>query len=117
MSYHENRKRARITDKTPSLTDQSQARETDINVIIPRFLKTGIAPGGAQPISGDFTHLPIDLRGFIEAARSMDKHRAELPKELRELPTEELLGLTNEQLQNKLSPPAPPPEPPKEVTK
>lgn len=117
MHYQTNRLRARTINNDPSLTDQSQAQETDINVIVGRYGVTGRVPGApGQPMSGDFTELPTNLRDMIEMSRSMKAKRAELPKQLAELPIEELLALTPEAIQQKLTPPpAPtPPEPPKE---
>lgn len=43
----------------PSLTDQSQAAECDVNTIMDRFLKTGVLPGvDAERLYGDFTSVP-----------------------------------------------------------
>lgn len=109
MSYAINKARARTVTTKPSLTDQSQARETDINVIVGRFLKTGTAPGGKPPIYGDFTQLDGDLREMIERARTLHKERAKLPKELQNLPIEELLALSPDKLKDILTPPAPSP--------
>lgn len=112
MGYAENKARARTHNTDPSLTDQSQARETDINVIVGRYGISGQLPqGGSQPMYGDFSKLPTELRDFIELGRTLDQRRAELPAELRDLPTDELLALTPEQLTNKLTPPAPTPAP------
>lgn len=96
----------------PSLTDQSQARDTDINVIVGRYLKTGAAPGApVAPINGDFTELPQDLRGFIETSRTIHKHRHQLPEKLRNMPVDELMRLTPDALANILKPPADTPAP------
>lgn len=112
MGYAENKANARTVNTEPSLTDQSQARETDINVIVGRYGISGQLPqGGSQPMYGDFSRLPTELRDFIEMGRTLDQRRAELPAELRDLPTDELLALTPEQLTNKLTPPADPPAP------
>lgn len=109
MSYAHNKLAARTRTTQPTLTDQSQARETDINVIVGRFLRTGQAPGGQPPIYGDFTHLDGDLRDMIERARTLHKERAKLPKELQKLPIEELLALPPDKLADILKPPAPTP--------
>lgn len=43
----------------PSLTDQSQQRECDINEIVNRMIKTGVQPGLAgSGIYGDFSSVP-----------------------------------------------------------
>jgi len=104
--YYENRKRARTVNNSPTLTEQSMARDTDINVIVAKFRITGRVPGAQQqPMGGDFTALPTDLRGFIDAARDLRNHRMRLPKELANIPTEELLRLTTAELKAKLNPP------------
>lgn len=96
----------------PSLTDQSQAKDTDINIIVNRFLKTGTAPGApVAPIHGDFTELPQDLRAFIETSRTIHKHRNRLPEQLRNMPVDELMRLTPDALARILAPPATPPAP------
>lgn len=119
MFYEKNRLRARTNSTQPTMTDQSQARETDINVIVQRFTVTGRVPGpSTQPIAGvDFTKMPEDFRGFIHKARTLEENRRKLPKELRDMPIGELMALTPEQLTAKLTPPAPSPEPPKEPEK
>lgn len=51
-------------NREKSLTQQSDARDTDINVIAPMFLKGLQVPGTAQqPLFGDFRNAPT----FIEA--------------------------------------------------
>lgn len=109
--YAKNRLRARTVNTEPSLTEQSMAKDTDINIIVQKFRTTGRVPGSdTEPMSGDFTELPEDLRGFIECAKSMMDHRAKLPLELRHLPTDQLLNLQPDQLQNILTPPATKPD-------
>lgn len=108
--YYENRLRARTVNNQPSLTEQSMAKDTDINIIVQKFRTTGRVPGSdTEPMSGDFTEMPEDLRGFIECAKSMMDHRAKLPLQLRHLATNQLLNLTPQQLTNILTPPAPKP--------
>jgi len=89
----------------PTLTDQSQAGQTDINIIVTQFLKTGQAPQGAQPIYADFTQLPEDLRGFIEMGRSINQLQRQLPQQLQGVPLVQLLNMTNEQIGAILKPP------------
>lgn len=108
MYYQLNKLNSRTVTKSPTLTDQSQARETDINVIVRRMGISGQAPRAAgKPMYGDFTQFPQDLRDFIETARGIETHRRKLPEALRDLSTEEILALTPEQLTNKLTPPQP----------
>lgn len=114
MSYAINRLRARTENNQPTMTDQSQAKETDINVIVGNMLKMQAEPMHPTPdMGGDYSEFPTDLRGMIEAARSMEKHRRQLPKELRNKPVAELLAMTQEQLAHILAPP----EEPKQETK
>lgn len=110
-NYHRNKEKAKSRNTEPSLTDQSAARDTDINVIVKSFLVHGQAPGRMEaPIQdADFTNMPTDLRGMIEEGRELHSRLAKLPPELRDIPVTELLALTPEQLKNKLTPPAPPP--------
>lgn len=112
MSYAQNKLNAVFKNTEPSATDQSQARETDINVIVSRYIGKGtVNANPAQPMYIDTTNLPTDLRGFIEGAAQLEKARKNLPEQLRNMPTEEILTLTTDQLTNILSPPAPPPAP------
>lgn len=109
--YQRNKARAIYRNTEPTMTDQAGAKETDINVIVGRFMVSNQLPTtGQEPIYGDFTNLPEDLRGFIETAQSLAEKRAELPEALRDMPIEELLALTPEELTNKLTPPAPTPD-------
>lgn len=111
-NYYRNRERANFKSTKPSLTDQSQAAGTDINVIVNQFLKTGQVRGPATPpMYGDFTSLPGDLRGMIETSRKVKELRHKLPKQLQEMPVEELLALQPNELKNILQPPAEPPAP------
>lgn len=121
MRTHEAlRTAARTINTDPTLTDQSQAKETDINVIVGRYGIGNTMPGhNKQGIYGDFTNLPTDLRGYIDTARELEKIRGRLPPQLRDKPTEELMALKPEDIKKILTPeptPAPTPapqEPPK----
>lgn len=109
MYYERNKAKSRTTTTKPTLTDQSQAKETDRNVIVNRFMKTGQVPPGRTGFYADMSHLPTDLKGFLDRARSIPNLKAKLPKALESLTLNELLALTPEQLREKLTPPAPPP--------
>jgi len=64
------------------------ARDTDLNIIVEKFKITGRVPSAQQqPIAGDFTNLPDDLRGFIETAKSIKDCRAKLPRNCGKCPS------------------------------
>lgn len=106
--YHENAKRAVYRSTSPSLTEQSLARETDINVIIGRFAVSGTVPSAPRPpMYGDTSQLPTDLRGLIEMGKSLNRLKRSLPEQLREKSVKELFELTPQQLQTILTPPPP----------
>lgn len=109
--YYQNRKRARTFNTDPTMTDQSQAQNTDINIIINRLRDVGTPPprNFAVPMSGDFTGLPKDLRSLLELAKSANEKRRALPAPLRDMPIDQLINLTTEQLHAILTPPAKPP--------
>lgn len=122
MSYYAKNKAAAVYKQVQkTLTDQGAARETDINVIVNRFTRTGMVPTGSRnPLYGDWTQFPPDLRGVIELARSGEQHRKNLPEALRNMTLEELSALTPEQLKEKLTPAPtdkPAEQPPKEGDK
>jgi len=105
MSYKANKADAVTFNTEPTMTDQSQAEQTDINIIMTQFLRTGQSVQGKPPIYGDFSELPEDLRGFIEMGRSINHLKTELPEQLRAIPVEQLINLTNEQLVAIINPP------------
>lgn len=118
MYYQRNRLRARTENHEPSMTEQSGARETDINVIVKRFAVTGQTPGSpTPPITGDFSDLPTDLRGFLDTARSLRENQYKLPDQLRNIPLEQLLAMNPKEIANILKPPAPAPAPEPKETK
>lgn len=101
----ERRKAAAFRTTTPTMTDQAGAANTDLNIIVTQFLKTGQSPSKGTPIYGDFTEFPRDLKTAIERAASVNRLRKGLPTQLRELPIEQLLGLTPEKIREILTPP------------
>jgi len=106
--YEQNKARAVYNNTDPTETDQSQAKDTDINVIVGRFGIGRLAPGTkVPPIYADLTDMPRDLRGFIETARNLDTLREKLPEQLRGQNVDELLALTPEQIHGILFPPKP----------
>lgn len=67
----------------PSLTDQSQAKQADINEIVRQFGVTGVLPNQPLPEHfGDFTGVG-DYRSSLEAVRRAAEEFMELPAELR----------------------------------
>jgi len=113
-THEELRAKARTVNNDPTETDQSGASETDLNVILQRYAQSGtIQSHGKDPIYEDWTKYPEDLRGFLEAKERMQEARDQLPPELRDKPTSELLYMTPEALQAALTPKEPPKEEPK----
>jgi len=116
--YRKNKARAIFNNTDPTETDQSQAHETDINVIVAKYGIAGQANG--NPNQGEYldsTSLPEDLRGFIEMGRTLEDRRAELPEEIREMPIEQILQLREPDIARILAPPdAPAPDNKKEET-
>lgn len=113
-NYSRNKERARTHPRGPSKTDQSAANDTDVNVIVKKYKTTGRVSGmGAQPLYGDFSELPTDLRGLLERTRDVAKFRNKLPEKLREMPIEELLMLQQDDIARILAPPDKPSDEPK----
>lgn len=113
-THEERRAAARTVNNDPTLTDQSGAAETDLNVILKRYAQSGtIMSHGHEPMYMDWTELPHDYREYIEKAREIDALKARLPESLKHLPVETLMGLTNEQVQHMLKPPVEPTDEPK----
>jgi len=105
MSRYKANKADAVTFNTePTMTDQSQAAQTDINIIVTQFLRTGQGPMGKTPIYADFSELPHDLRGFIEMGRSIQEHQEQLPEQLKGIPLADLVRMTNQQINAILQP-------------
>lgn len=111
-NYQRNKLRAIFRNTEPTKTDQSQAKETDVNHIISQFKRNQVAPPQKDPGQyADLLDTPSDLRGVIEMSRSLHSIRKRLPEALREKPIEELLVMTPEDIKRIVTPPAPPPAP------
>lgn len=108
-TLEQRRRAAAYVETGKTMTDQSAAATTDLHVIVNQFLKTGQSGSRSTPRYGDFSELPEDLRGYINQARALNHHRTRLPEQLRNMPTNELLALTTEQIAQILNPPAPQP--------
>jgi len=107
MIYQLTRLRARTKNTQPTLTDQSGAKDTDINIIVKQFLGTGQAPGNAQtPMHADFTQYPEDLRRIHRSGTQTPEHIGKLPPELKGLTLDELTHLQTRELLAKLVPDA-----------
>lgn len=105
-NWRKNKKAAIFKNFEPSMTDQSQADSVDIVQIIKRFRVTGMAPRlGVQGHYADYSEIPNDLRGIIEQSRSIHSLRKKLPEALRDVPVEELLSMTPEQMARIVAPP------------
>lgn len=98
------RKAAAFRNTQPTMTDQSQAATTDLNVIVNQFLRTGQSPSKGTPIYGDFTQLPQNLRDAFEQARGVKNLRRQLPPQLKDMEPAQLLALTPEDIKRILTP-------------
>jgi len=106
--YKANKSDAVFFNTEPTKTDQSQASGTDINIIVTQFLRTGQMPNQAQPIYGDFSELPRDLRGFLELGRSIEENKRALPEQLKAIPVDRLVTMTRDEINAILAPPSEP---------
>lgn len=105
-NYRKNKIAAVYRDTTPTMTDQSQADETNVNIIMKKYRVTGLAPGAPKaPMYGDFTTLPYDLRELLEEAHKFPRYMDELPDALKGMALDEILALTPERLAAILTPP------------
>lgn len=67
----------------PSMTQEADANETDINVIMAKYQKTGQLPRQLmEPLFGDFTQ-PIDYAQAVTAIRSAEEAFLEIPAKIR----------------------------------
>jgi len=67
----------------PSMTQVADASETNINVIMARYEKTGQLPKVlAEPLFGDFTETP-DYRQAVEAVNAAHEAFMEIPAKVR----------------------------------
>lgn len=113
MYYQANKIASKTRTTEPSLTDQSQAASTDVNVILKghKFGQPALGRGAAQaPAFEDYTNLPDDYRQAIELARQLPNTWGKLPPQLRNIPIDQLINKTPNELTAMLTPkPADPP--------
>lgn len=70
-------------NKEPSLTQQSDANDTDINVIVERYTKTGMLPQlQLEKLYGDFTAVG-NYRDAMELLKAAREEFEEIPAEIR----------------------------------
>lgn len=119
MSYAQNKERAKTHPKLPTLTDQSAAKDTDINIIVQMMRSTGQAMGSpVPPVYEDFSMLPADFREMIHMTRELGQLHAALPAAFKGLTIEEIAALTPERAKAIIAPPqAPTPAAPPEEKK
>lgn len=72
----------------PSMTDQSQKDDCDVNKILARYKETGylvdpLHPGTRQPIFGDFSDVP-DYQTCLDVIREADSAFLQLPAKVRD---------------------------------
>jgi len=104
MSYRENKRRAITPTIGVTMTDQSGAEATDINVIVRKMNQTGMMPAGAkQPIYADFSDIPNNLKDMLDMSRNLEEHRSQLPEGLQGLSTAELINTPPARLQEMIT--------------
>lgn len=92
-NYHRNKELSKTLTIGQTMTDQSGAEATDINIIVKKLAMTGTIPGSSTPpMYVDMSEIPDNLRDMLEMSRNIEKHRNELPQALRSLSTAELLS-------------------------
>lgn len=76
----------------PGLTDQSQSADCDVNVIVSRFMKTGVLPNvDREALYGDFTSAPDYLTAMnmvIKAQEQFEGLSADVRKRFANDPAE-----------------------------
>lgn len=87
-AYRDEEHHQGILFEEPSLTDQSQYKDTDINNIVRRYQTTGLLDSpGAVPFEtlqyGDATLLP-DYQTALDLVNSVESEFSSLPSEVRE---------------------------------
>lgn len=116
MNHATRNAKGRTVSDPISMADQSQAEDTNINVILRKYGVTGVATGRAGPPQYlDHTEHPEDYRQAIELTRKIGTLQQQLPEQLKNMTLEQVTHLSNEQLNAILAPPKT--EPPKEETK
>lgn len=109
-----NKHRGKTSQHKPTKTDQSGARDTDLNIIVRQLVQGGTIRGTTkEPMYGDFTELAGDLRDLIERARQMEKLRGTLPDALQALSITDLVEMDPAALNHLLKPKEQPKEEPK----
>lgn len=66
----------------PGRTDPSQAKDCDVNLIVMRFMKTGILPQARQGIYGDFSEVP-DYQTALGIIKQAEEQFAGLTAQVR----------------------------------
>lgn len=78
--------------KDKSLTDDSQAKDCDVNIIVARFMKTGVLPGvDVERVYGDFSTVPQYQEAMniaIKAQEQFDGLEAHVRKRFSNDPSE-----------------------------
>lgn len=91
-NYQKNKELSKSYNYEPTMTDQSQRDQTDINVVMRNHAISGMVQGPKHPpMYEDFAALPEDLRGFLDMGRELQQHRVNLPEALKHLDDAQLL--------------------------
>lgn len=95
---------------TDTLTSTSEADNSDINIIVERFKRTGILPEAKRQAQyGDCTHLQKDLTTLVEEARHTERVANEFAANWKPKPEEPLTAPSSTNSAPVSTPAEPPP--------
>lgn len=82
-SYHDGA--VQLEFKFPSMTEQFHRDDCDVNVILKRYMKTGVLPTSQKtPVFGDFSGTPQDYASAVQLLDDARERFASLPSSIRE---------------------------------
>lgn len=71
--------------KFPSMTEQHHKEDCDVNIILQRYMKTGVLPTTQKtPLFGDFSSTPQDYASAVKLLHDAEERFSSLPAKVRE---------------------------------